>query len=293
MVRKTNPTDIVSYTDGSLLEGRAGCGVHTIMGNRVIYNGNFYLGTMATVFQAEVTAINKSAKMLSEKRWLNKTITFYTDSQACMLALNNITVKSKTVEKCINDLNVLGENNTVHIRWVKAHIGTPGNECADFLAKKGSTLGTGNNGMIETPLTVVKRDIDKFYYNKWKAAWLQYKSARQTKIWFQEPDQNKSKELLNLDRNKLSILVQFITGHNRLMRHSNLQEGIEDPYSCRFCLEDEETSYHLIAECPELQATRWTVFQAPSNLEKHPSWTVKQLNMFLEISKVGKMLQNH
>ena len=44
MVRKTNPTDIVSYTDGSLLEGRAGCGVHTIMGNRVIYNGNFYLG---------------------------------------------------------------------------------------------------------------------------------------------------------------------------------------------------------------------------------------------------------
>ena len=28
-VRKANPTDIVSYTDGSLLEGRAGCGVHT------------------------------------------------------------------------------------------------------------------------------------------------------------------------------------------------------------------------------------------------------------------------
>ena len=96
---------------------------------------------------------------------------------------------------------------------------------------KGSTLGTGNNGVIEIPLTVVKRDIDKFHYNKWKVAWLQYKFARQTKIWFQEPDQNKSKELLKLNRNKLSIVVQFTTGHNCLMRHSNLQDGKEDPYS--------------------------------------------------------------
>ena len=85
--------------------------------------------------------------------------------------------------------------------------------------------------MIEIPLTVVKRDIDKFHYNKWKVAWLQYKFARQTKIWFQEPDQNKSKELLKLNRNKLSIVVQFTTGHNCLMRHSNLQDGKEDPYS--------------------------------------------------------------
>ena len=158
---------------------------------------------------------------------------------------------------------------------------------------KGSTLGTGDNRVIETPLTVVKSDIDKFYYNKWKVAWLQYKFARQTKIWFQEPDQNKSKELLKMNRNKLSILVQFITGHNRLMRHCNLQDGIEDPYSCRFCLEDEETSYHLIAECLALQADRWAVFQSPSTLEKHPTWSVKQLNMFLEVSKVGKMLQNY
>ena len=32
--------------------------------NRVIYYCNFYLGNTATVFQAEVTAIRKSAEML-------------------------------------------------------------------------------------------------------------------------------------------------------------------------------------------------------------------------------------
>ena len=44
MVRKTKPTDIVTYTDGSLLEGRESCGVHAIIGNRVIHNGKLYLG---------------------------------------------------------------------------------------------------------------------------------------------------------------------------------------------------------------------------------------------------------
>ena len=55
---------IVSYTDGSLLNNKTGRGVHTVLGTRVIYNGNFYLGNTATVFQAEITAIRKSAEML-------------------------------------------------------------------------------------------------------------------------------------------------------------------------------------------------------------------------------------
>ena len=115
----------------------------------------------------------------------------------------------------------------------------------DFLAKKGPILGSRDNSEIEIPLTVVKRDIDMFYNNKWKEAWTNYWYGRQTKIWFQ----NKSKELLELNRNKLSILTQFVTGHNRLMRHQNLVDTIEDPNSCRFCLGNEETSFHLVAEC--------------------------------------------
>ena len=68
-------TGIVSYTDGSLLNNKTGCGVHTVLGERVIYNGNFYLGNTATVFQAEVTAIRKSAEMLLRSGWENQIIT--------------------------------------------------------------------------------------------------------------------------------------------------------------------------------------------------------------------------
>ena len=61
-------TGIIRYTDGSVLENKTGCGVHTVQGKRVIYNGHFYLGNSPTVFQAEVTAIKKSAEMLLNKQ---------------------------------------------------------------------------------------------------------------------------------------------------------------------------------------------------------------------------------
>ena len=33
---------IISYTDGSVLDHKTGCGIHSVHGQRVIYNGNFY-----------------------------------------------------------------------------------------------------------------------------------------------------------------------------------------------------------------------------------------------------------
>ena len=51
-IKYKEATGITSYTDGSVLESKTGCGVHTVQGKRVIYNGNFYLGNAPTVFQA-------------------------------------------------------------------------------------------------------------------------------------------------------------------------------------------------------------------------------------------------
>ena len=97
-------TGIVSYTDGSLLNNQTGCGVHTVLGKTVIYNGNFYLGNTATVFQAEITAIRKSAQMLIRAGWKNQIITFYSDSQASLAALNKLTVNS---DQATNDSGFL------------------------------------------------------------------------------------------------------------------------------------------------------------------------------------------
>ena len=247
-IKRRECIGIVSYTDGSLLKNKTGCGVHTVCGKRVIYNGNFYLGNTATVFQAEITAIRKSAEMLLDSGWKSQTITIYSDSQASLAALNKLTVNSDTVEKCLNALNALGKDNGIHLRWVKAHVGIHGNEIADFLAKKGSSLGDGPTDEILIPKAKQKLEINDYFQSKWSKAWKFYDQARQTKIWFPKPDQKKSLQLLRLGRKILSRLTQFLTGLNKLKRHKNLQNRVIDPYSCRLYLEEEESSFHVIAE---------------------------------------------
>ena len=88
----------------------------------------------------------------------------------------------------------------------------------------------------------------------------------------------------------LSRLVQFLTGHNKLKRHKNIQNNVDDPHSCRLCFEEEESSFHVIAECPATQYYRWEVFQHPTILPNPPDWTVNQVDRFLKESPIGDML---
>ena len=222
---------------------------------------------------------------------VNQTITFFSDSQASLAALNKLTVKSDTVDKCLNALNALGKKNTIHLRWVKAHVGIHGNEVADSLAKKGSSLGEGPTNEILTPQVKQKSGINDYFHKKWSKAWKSYEEARQTKIWFPIPNSKKSSLLLRLDRKNLSRLVQFLTGHNKLKRHKNIQNGVTDPHSCRLCLEEEESSFHVIAECPAMQTYRSEVFKLPTTLPNPPDWKITQLENFFKISPIGVMLE--
>ena len=201
-------------------------------------------------------------------------------------------MKSDTVDRCINALNDLGEKNRIHLRWVKAHVGIHGNEVADFLAKKGSTLGEGPTNELYTPQVKQKNEINDYFHKKWSKAWKLYNQARQTKIWFAIPNPKRSSQLLGLDRMNLSKLIQFITGHNKLKRHKNIQNGVIDPHSCRSCFEEEESSFHVIAECPALQSYRSEAFKLPipTILPNPPEWTVTQVKKFLRISPIGEML---
>ena len=284
-------TGITSYTDGSVLNNRTGCGIHTRIGNRVIYNGHFYLGNETTVFQAEVNAIKKASEMLYNAGWENNVITIFSDSQSSLAALTKLTINSNIVDKCNMALNRLATKNEVHLRWIKAHVGIHGNEVADTLAKKGTTLGEGPSNEILPPYATQKKKINEYYRAKWNKEWELYQEARQTKIWFKNLNPKKSSQLLNMNRPNLSRMIQFITGHNKLKRHKNIQEGVEDPESCRLCLEDEESSFHVIAECPALLRARYEIFNKQI-LKSYPTWEVKQIEKFMKKTPLAEMLDN-
>ena len=128
------------YTDGSKIDDRVGAGFVAFRGKNEIIAKNFSLPKICSVFQAEILAIREAAKFLTENRGF-KYVRFFVDSQAALLALENRTVTSALVLETIQQLNTASKDRKITLIWVKAHIGTKGNELADKLAKMGTTEG--------------------------------------------------------------------------------------------------------------------------------------------------------
>jgi len=123
---------------------------------------------------------------------------------------------------------------------------------ADELAKGGAI--EPNLLATDLPLlpTVVAKNSFKAGFEKiWQNKWAARNDCRQTKHWFAAINKNASNNILtDFSRRQFSALVQLFTGHNYLHRHESLVHGTEA--DCRLCLEDEETSFHVMAECPAL-----------------------------------------
>ena len=130
-----------------------------------------------------------------------------------------------------------------------------------------------------------------YYYNRWNREWKTYPDARQTKQWFPNTDRHKSKKILQLDKVQLGKTVQFLTGHNNLMRHRHIKDKTINP-TCRMCKEAEESSLHVIAKCPKLWRTRWNIFHQ-HQLTDTPNWTLCQVTRFLRESPIGGLLDQH
>jgi ribonuclease HI len=132
---------LVFFTDGSRTDNKSGAGV---FGFTPKTNISLSLGTYATVFQAEVSAI-LTCKNLCEKRYSGRHILIHTDSQAALMVLNSHQVNSRLVWECIQALVKLSTQNHMELCWVPGHRGIEGNEEADKLEKELTLLSLDQN----------------------------------------------------------------------------------------------------------------------------------------------------
>ena len=72
----------------------------------------------------------------------------WTDCLSTLQALPSKLTRSNAVIHCHEALNELAKHNTVHIKWIGAHIGHWGNKRADELAKIGTASTTLVKGYI-------------------------------------------------------------------------------------------------------------------------------------------------
>ena len=109
-----------------------------------------------------------------------------------------------------------------------------------------------------------------------------------TKLFYLNPCKNQAKYVLKLGRLELSRFIKIITGHNGLFYFKHKVDPQINPV-CRFCLQQDETFYHLATECPvhRLKQTEIFLDEIPITNSK---WSVRALLIFSQIPGVRQAL---
>ena len=105
------------FTDGSRFDNRSGYG-YTIQGDGIKVNGYNSLGEYATVYQAELIAIQEAAFTMLGKEVRGKRITIYVDNQAAIQTLGSYQIRGRIAAETKRIVNKLSELNQVLITWI-------------------------------------------------------------------------------------------------------------------------------------------------------------------------------
>ena len=87
---------------------------------------------------------------------------------------------------------------------------------------------------------------------------------------------------------ELSRFVRIVSGHNGLFYFKSKIDPEINP-QCRFCLEADETFFHLVTDCPRFRADREDIF-LDTVISNDMSWSVKKLLNFSNLAGIRDAL---
>jgi hypothetical protein len=111
-----------------------------------------------------------------------------------------------------------------------------------------------------------------------------------SKLFIKDFNKKRSEKLLELGRYKLGTMIRVITGHNALAYFKNKIDAEIDP-TCRLCMEEDETFWHLATDCPVFIHERRECL-LDKNIERD-NWEVKDLLLLSEIPKIAMALEGY
>jgi ribonuclease HI len=247
---KTYPLEI--YTDGSKDANSVGAGVAIYQRKQLTKQNKYRLRGYCTNNQAEQIAILKALELLQEMETpTDKEIVIYTDSKVTLDSLKKHTKHGFIIEKIRDKIRQLTDQNwAIHFKWVKAHIGTEGNETADRLAKEAGKEDENQHVVYSrVPISAVASDITKKGHELWQQQWDTTVKGAECRTFFPRLEQRL--------KMRIPVTPEFtalVTGHGKTKSYLHRFKLEEDP-RCP-CNEGLQTPTHIIYDCNIVEAQR-------------------------------------
>ena len=242
---------ICFYTDGSLLEGKSGTGVHASRAGQTVHESKYYLGTETEVFDAELYGIMKAAEVAVKisKDEPTTDVWIFCDNQAAVRRMEDkrpIPGQEYILKTHSNAETLAQHNIRTHIHWVPGHVNVKGNERADILAKAGTEEKRIPRDAT-TSITYLKRKNKEQQMLAWNARWPTMKRGRS---YQGRPAPNIHTVLRNhRSRRLVATIIQMRTGHGYNRQYlSRIPSSKIDSPTCT-CGYRKQTPQHLLLEC--------------------------------------------
>jgi len=245
------PAGRTFYTDGSKCENSVACSFFA--GNIKL---QMRLPSQMSVFTAELIAILSAFKCIEAA---DDEGHFYicSDSLSGIMAIYSMDTKHPyilEILKCIHSISA--QNKWVVLIWCPSHVGIPGNERADSLAKE--ALSSANFAELPVPTSDLRFSIKQLVFNQWQQQW---DIQTQNKLHSIQPSIGPWPLCQRKNRREEIVLARLRIGHT-YFTHSYLPRGDIQPecYACDCPL----TVHHILIDCADFLHIRRKYFNVSS-----------------------------
>ncbi|GBL97214.1 hypothetical protein AVEN_84924-1 [Araneus ventricosus] len=179
-------SDIEIFTDGSKMNGHVGCSVVVYYHGQLIHTEGHRLNDEASVYQAEISGFTLALSFVQRILYWD-TVRIFTDSLSLLQALESAQTIDPAIWQLKATLREKKQNRAISLHWVKAHVGTAGNEMADLVAKHATTKAQPDQILLRS-LTHINSELKAELLSQWQDRWILVINGRTTAEFLPQVD---------------------------------------------------------------------------------------------------------